>query len=87
MRKVGSQVSKTRHSSRSEWYTPWNLVLFAARRFTPAELCDAHHDAIQAGEHHNARLYEEALSVQARRTTWGDVIEQTMNRTGGLNHV
>ena len=64
---------------RSGLYTPWWLVRFAAAEFTPQELCGMHETAQKRGEHHNARLYLEALSIHACRTGWGDLIEQSMN--------
>ncbi|MBK0420382.1 hypothetical protein JD276_15240 [Leucobacter sp. CSA1] len=59
-------------------YTPWYLVRLAAREFSSQELCEMHDSAAGKGEHHNARLYLEALSIHACQVGWGDLIEQSM---------
>lgn len=58
-------------------FTPDRLVHGAARVWTPEELCGMWDFAVSRGD--PASLYLDALAVHARRTSWGDLIEQSMN--------
>lgn len=57
-------------------FTPMSLVVVLARNFTPQELCvEADKcDPVDAGK------YLDALAVHASRTSWGDLVERSINR-------
>lgn len=62
-------------------HTPIALVVVLASRFTPHELCVMAHqcDPTDAGK------YLDALALHAKRTSWGDLVEQSINRWKGVD--
>ncbi len=59
-------------------FTPDRLVQGAARVWSAEELCGMYDVAVSRGD--PATLYLDALILHARRTSWGDLIEQSLNR-------
>lgn len=64
--------------TRDHSFMPWRHVLVAARAFTAAELCEFADEASMSGATHLEAGWLEAISLQARRTGWGELIEAGM---------
>lgn len=56
-------------------HTPIALVICLARTLTPRELCD---EADKRDDIDGAK-YLDALALHAKRSSWGDLIEQSIN--------
>jgi len=57
-----------------------DLVVIAAREFTPHELCFYANTARDSGQFHIEACFLDALALHAQACSWGDLIAESMLR-------